>query len=385
MRRKAKARRGLYLRGNVWWVRYATLDGQIIRKSTGTTDHGDAVTFLAKCRVEAADGKDPQRRIGNYTFAELAEGYRKFCARQKAAEKKNRYIDQLVARFGNIPLRHISIKLLQEWQSDRLLKGANRKALVKGPDGARVAVELPNTAKPNNPATVNRLLATLKHMITMAVEWSMVEPDVLMRVRKVQKLKESKGKTRFLEPAECQALIEHCRGMLKPMVIIALHTGMRRGEIFKLTWDQVDLRRGMIFLEDTKSGHSREVPLNDSAREAFSLVPCRMDGGRVFSNPKGETYRTINKAFARACRLAGIRGCTFHTLRHTYASHLVMAGVSIKAVQEFLGHQSLAITMRYSHLGPSHKAEAVGKLDTILSGKPDRTAQLLHSSTEAAA
>jgi integrase len=340
--------RGVYKRGNVWWVCYKSLTGKIIRQTTETSSYDDAIEFLNKRKAEIRIGKEPQsKKITQHQFGELAVEYLKFCERQRSFQSKRIMIGQLNNAFKDFPLRYFNSLMLEKFQTDRLQRG-------------------------NKPATVNRLVACLKHMFSKAVEWEMVEEESLKRVRKVKLLQENNSRLRFLSREECQNLINACDQHIRPIVIIALNTGMRKSEILNLTWNQVDLKHGFIMLERTKNGERREIPINMSLRNAFENLPRRLDGGFVFSNPKkGKPYRDIRKSFPSALRKVGIQDFRFHDLRHTFASQLVMAGVDITTIKELLGHKSLAMTMRYSHLSPSHKARAVELLDGLLSEKTE--------------
>ena len=141
-------------------------------------------------------------------------------------------------------------------------------------------------------------------------------------------------------------------------MVIALNTGLRLGELLGLNWIYADLSRGVIRLEITKSGRRREVPLNgDSYQALVSLTPKAE--GRVFQT------RFIKTAYNNAVAIAKLDDVNFHTLRHTFASWAVMRGVSLKELQELLGHSSLAMTMRYAHLAPEHLRAAVSRLEGL--------------------
>jgi integrase len=157
--------------------------------------------------------------------------------------------------------------------------------------------------------------------------------------------------------------------------VLALHTGMRKGEILGLEWERVDLASARIRLERTKSGEPRGVPVNRDVYEvliALAPDPARRRG-RVF--PAGDDRRgsQIRTAFEAALTRAGITGFRFHDLRHTAASHLVMRGASLKDVQEILGHADLRMTNRYAHLSPTHLRGAVERLEGLTTA-PERAA-----------
>ena len=145
--------------------------------------------------------------------------------------------------------------------------------------------------------------------------------------------------------------------------MIALNTGLRLSELLGLNWIYVDLSRGVVRLEITKSGRRREVPLNDDSYRAFvSLGP----------KPEGRAFQTrfIKTAYNNAVATAKLDDVNFHTLRHTFASWAVMRGVSLKELQELLGHTSLAMTMRYAHLAPERLRAAVGRLEGLTTFHP---------------
>lgn len=154
---------------------------------------------------------------------------------------------------------------------------------------------------------------------------------------------------------------------LKPLVIVSLNTGIRRGEAFDLTWPDVDLGHGMITIQRAaaKSGKARHIPLNDAALDTLTAWRDQSgDQGLVFKSPRGGgRLYSIKKAWAEVLGEAGIAGFRWHDLRHTFASKLVQAGVDLNTVRELLGHSDIKMTLRYAHLSPESKRAAVSKLD----------------------
>jgi integrase len=153
---------------------------------------------------------------------------------------------------------------------------------------------------------------------------------------------------------------------------IALHTGMRRGEQYqRIDWSSVDLGRKDLHIPDSKNGEGRHIPLNAEARAAFErLRKARIgDGpipiapqGPIFIGQSGERLMGPRHWFEDAVKKAGLPNFTWHDLRHTFASRLVMADVDIRTVAELMGHKSIQMTMRYAHLAPEHKLVAVERL-----------------------
>jgi integrase len=350
--------KGIYKRGNIYWVRYAGLDGKIVFESSGSKRFDAARELLTDRKKAVQDGKQPEiKKIANHTFNELAEKYVAWMqGRHRSADSKKYRIDIIKSHFGNLPLRRINTLVAEQYQTDLI----NKKL---------------------KPATVNKHMSIFKAMIKKAVDWNMVEEETLKRVRRVKMLTENNKRLRYISQEECQSLLSSCNEHLKPIVITALNTGMRKEEVLSLTWDQVDLRHGFILLEKTKNGERRELPINETLSRTLKSLTRRIDIPYVFYDPaKGKRYLNVKRSFKTACRRAGITDFRFHDLRHTFASHLVMAGVDITTVKELLGHKTLAMTLRYAHLAPAHKVKAVDILDSTLTGQP--TIQKLYSPTK---
>ncbi len=373
--------KGIYKRGNVYWIRYAGLDGRTVYESSGSDKFRDAEVKLIQRKNSIKEGKQPEiKKISNHTFNELKAEYLKWAERQRSFRSKQGFIIQLTEVFGNLPLRRFNTMLVEQYQTDKLLKG-------------------------NKPATINRHIATLKHMFNKAVDWNMVEEETLKRIKKAKLLQENNKRLRFLSKEESQALVASCNGNTKAIVISALNTGMRKGEILSLKWDQVDLKHGFILLDMTKNGERREIPINETLRGIFQGLTRRLDIPHVFfDSVSGKPYQNVKRSFHTALRKAqwescqhclyerqkiqadrpgncpncgnemrrhkGIKDFRFHDLRHTFASHLVMGGVDLTTVSRLLGHKSLTMTLRYAHLAPSHMVKAVDILDGALNGKP---------------
>jgi len=141
-----------------------------------------------------------------------------------------------------------------------------------------------------------------------------------------------------------------------------------------LTWDHVDLKHGFILLNVTKNDERREIPINKTLRETLTGLTRRLDVPFLFFDPAtGKRLLDVKRSFNTACRRAKIKDFRFHDLRHTFASHLVMAGVDIMTVKDLLGHKSLNMTLRYAHLAPAHKVKALEMLDLQLNKQTNCT------------
>ena len=223
-----------------------------------------------------------------------------------------------------------------------------------------------------SPSTCNRYLGSLSTALSTAVreyEWLDTNP-----VSRVRKLKEPRGRVRFLSDDERSRLLKSCREsrspVLYPVVILALSTGMRKGEILGLSWDAVNLKQGRITLHDTKNGERRAVPITGAALAILKehAKVRRIDTKLVFPDRAGEAPAKFRDSWLEALKRAGIEDFKFHDLRHTAASYLAMSGATLAEIAEILGHKTLAMVKRYSHLSTDHVAGVIGKLDERMFG-----------------
>lgn len=221
------------------------------------------------------------------------------------------------------------------------------------------------------PATVNRYLAILSHAFTVAVrEWEWIEHNP---VRRVRRLKEARGRVRFLSEKERKSLLDACRTSpdrrVYPLVVIAISTGARQGELMSLRWKDVDLVRGSAVVHDTKNGERRALPLQGHAREIIAEFRKvrRVDSDLVFVGAEG-LARFPRKPWLAAVAQAKIKDFRFHDLRHSAASYLAMNGATLAEIAEILGHKTLVMVKRYSHLSEQHTSNVVARMnDSIFS------------------
>jgi site-specific recombinase XerD len=188
----------------------------------------------------------------------------------------------------------------------------------------------------------------------------------------VQHRLEDNARIRFLsveeETALRKAIEAKCPEHL-PEVVLSINTGLRMSEQYGLTWADVSIARRMLTIQRTKNGSTRHVPLNKAALQALDDLRKQIGGpGFVCGGSPGP-----RRWFEPALRDAEIAGFSWHCLRHTFASRLVMAGVDIRTVQELLGHKTIAMTVRYAHLAPKHTLAAVERLDAPLDNSTDTT------------
>jgi integrase len=194
-------------------------------------------------------------------------------------------------------------------------------------------------------------------MFNKAIEWEMMQSNPM---KKVKLLKENNERLRYLSQEQIKDLYENRCDHLKPIVLTALYTGMRRGEILKLKWEDVDFDQKIIFVRNSKNGQLREIPMNNLL--VNELKNIKFKSPYVFCNENRKPFGSVRKSFDSALRRAGIEDFCFHDLRHTFASHLVMSGVDLLTAKELLGHMTIKMTLRYAHLSPFHKSAAVESL-----------------------
>jgi integrase len=228
-------------------------------------------------------------------------------------------------------------------------------------------------AQDRAPATVKRYVAALSHACTIAMrEWQWLEENPCNRVSKPT---EPRGRVRFLTDAERQRLLEACKASpsrsLYLVVLIALSTGSRKGEILNLHWSDVDLTHGRITFHDTKSTERRAVPLTGHALAQMRqhAKVRRIDTPLVFPNAQGTQPLDPRSAWETALKQADIPDFRFHDLRHSAASYLAMSGASLAEIAEVLGHKTLAMVKRYAHLSEAHTASVVARMNAKIFGE----------------
>jgi len=334
----------IYQRGDNWYIDFY-FKGQRVRESIGHS-RKNAQKVIGKRKTEIIEGKylDIRKEPDPITFHQFGVEYRKWSLTEKKESTCSRelYIMRALDRvFGQKNLHEITGWDIEQWKSER------RKVCKV--------------------ASVNRELCLLKHMFKKALEWKKIKENPLEDVRN---FKGANKRIRYLMPDEIQALLSNCdglmRGLLRPFVIVALHTGARKGELQHLRWSEVNFDLGNISLLETKNGDRRDIPMNETVRETLEGLDRSRD--LVFPNRNGKVIDNtqIHLSFHEALKRSRIEDFKIHDLRHTFASNLVMAGVQLNDVRELLGHRKMEMTMRYAHLSPKHKTKVVSILDKVI-------------------
>jgi integrase len=336
--------KGIYQRGNNWYIDF-TFKGRRIRESIGPS-RKDAEKVIAKKKTEIVENKylDIRKEPEPIKFHEFAKEYLKWSIENKKPSSKTREMSNmrtLDRTFGDKYIHEIDSLQIERWKM-------NRKREVKL-------------------STVNRELTVLKSFFSKAVKWAKCKQHP---VKEVKPFKGVTGRLRYLMPDEVQRLISNCADHIKPIVTVAVHTGMRKGEVLGLRRDQVNFDQGTITLTDTKNSERRDIPMNETVKSILKAI--RGDEPYFFTSSirKGKPYRWIEMSFHEALKKSEIEDFHFHDLRHTFASNLVMAGEDLNTVAELLGHKGLEMTRRYAHLSPKFKKRAVYILDSLMSQNP---------------
>ena len=251
-------------------------------------------------------------------------------------------------------------------------KVARKEALVN-PNGSEIESEddiKVYTRKGARAHTINFEVGVLKTIFNVAIKWGYLRDNP---TKGVQKLKVDDSKpVRFLSKEECQRLLEACPEDLYPIYFTFLSSGMRKAELENLEWDDVDFKRRKLKIRrkefwQPKTGE-REIPINQALLELLRRLKHENDQGLkssfVFPHADGSRIRVkLRNKLIQIAEKAGIEDLTkIHTLRHTFASHLVMSGVDLPTVKKLMGHSDIQTTMIYAHLAPDHLAEAVDRL-----------------------
>ncbi len=307
-----------------------------------------AETVLKKRLVEKAEGKflDKKKQI-NIKFEDFGDEYLQLHSKVNNKGWKTDYA---------------SIKTLKKYFTGKCLHEITSHMIDV------FKQELSKTLKPSS---VNRKLCTFKTMFNKAIDWGKFSGSNPVQAVKFFKL--NNARLRFLEKDEIVKLLSHCHDHLKGIVIVALNTGMRKAEILGLKWRDVDIKRNIIYVHETKNGEKKEVPVNEQVKTVL-INTLRIPQSEYVFNYNGECIKDIKRSYCTAVKKSGIKDFTFHDLRHTFASHLVMSGVDLNTVRELLGHKSLQMTLRYAHLSAVHKHKAVEglskRMDTIWTPSP---------------
>jgi integrase len=348
MSKKRKIPPGIYPRGNRWKID-TSYKGQQLKDSFATLEMAEENLRKMKSLVDEGRYLE-KKRESTETLGQFAEKYLQWCQDigQKAVVSKKSHVESIKAHFGlDTHLSKIARADIEKYQASLMTALSEKKD------------------KQLKPATVNRRMACLRHMLSKAVEWKVISDHPC---RGVKQFKENNRRVRFLTVDECKTLLDACpSATLNQIVELALNTGMRKSELLRLERDHVNLRQEFLEILDQKNGEYDTIPLNERAMEILRSIPVRLDSKYVFPGKiPGKPFWDLKGQFEEAVKAAKLEGVTFHTLRHTAASHMVMNGTPLATVKEILRHKDFSMTLRYAHLSPSHKKAAMDALGNTL-------------------
>ena len=338
-----------YKNGYKWYVYLILPDETKFRKVVGTKKEAEKVE--QKLRSEMVAGKWDLWERQEILFNGLVEEYLEYAENSKSKSAytcdKSRILRHLLPYFDKIPADRITAQMVDSYKVMRMKQKAAPKTIV---------LELSN----------------LSHMLKMAIRWRYIERNVAELVEKPKVVRNS---PRFLSQYEIQRMIQGAHGShIYPLIVTALHTGMRKSELLNLKWSDVDFDQGTITVQSKKDWHtknykSRVLQLTPVLLDALleQLREYRMQEivcDYVFTWKGERIKQDIRRSFRTALRSAGLVGSnvTLHTLRHTFASQLVMAGVPLREVQALMGHANYETTLRYAHLAEDHVKKQVLRL-----------------------
>lgn len=327
----------LFKRGKVWWA-YFYADGVRHQYSTGSSNRRQAEAIETKLREEVNNQRfqivqtDP-----HMTFGELAD---RFTASGSVRPHHRYHLKFLLPFFSEVVVLRITKSMADEFRSAR----HKHNPAIKD-------------------ATINRDLSALRHILYWAVDEQLLQANPLARMKMAR---ERRVRRQVMSVAEEQHLLAVAGGHLRPMVIAALDTGMRRGEITSQRWEDIDFSRRLLSVTRSKTpeGESREIPLTE--RLLAFLMENRRNSGLVFAF-RGRPLRIIKRTWKTALRNAALRPIRFHDLRHTFNTRLMEAGVLQEVRMALMGHSAGSkVHATYTHIELPVKREAIAKLERWL-------------------
>lgn len=367
---------GVYEKNGRWYFEIMIRKQRYCRSIPEATCKRDAEKYLTVFKADLLRGRlDLAENIGQKPFVEVADLYIKYaktnlCAVDTAVRIANRFKNV----WKNKTLAQITPKVIENYKESRQ-KTTFAKKKVNGKE----------VIKYISSATINRELAALSKIFSLAIANGYARENPL---REVKKLRVSNKLERHLSIEEEKRMYQVCdddfsfsnlpieeqeklqrkhngeHAYLKPILIMALNTGMRKGEILNMTWECVDFEKNEISALNTKNGKKNTIPMSSKLRETLLAMHERKGNNTyVFTNPyTGTKYNDIKKCFKTVCKLANVKNLRFHDLRHTGATRMVAAGVPLPVVKEILNHASIQTTMRYAHTMREQEISAVEAL-----------------------
>lgn len=294
-----------------------------------------AKELLAKRKAQIAENKFfPERNKYKLTFTEAANKYWEIhLSKKKSGPKLKSTIKLLKTYFGNKPLAQITTEDVQEYYNYKITQASA--------------------------PTANRHFTTLNAIINKVIKLKIYKGD--NPCVGVAKQKENPPRNNFLSKAQIKDMLLCIADRSKTLFAFAIYTGMRRGEILRVDWRDIDLGNNIIHIYESKSGYKREVPIAPTLKQIL-LRMNPQQSGKVFNL----STKQIEFDFNHALKQTGIKGICFHSCRHAFASHFMMSGGSITDLQRILGHSDLKLTQRYAHLSPTYLRKSIEVVNDLI-------------------
>jgi len=336
-----------------FWYHHPTGERERVRLDSPVNTRKGAISYEQKVRQEIAAGT--WRKAEPTTLRAFVKDFVAWAKANTELSTWEHYESicdlHLAPHFGRSQLAAIDTAALESYKAAKLAAGLSRK-------------------------TINNHLGVLSKMLSLAVEWHKLRAAPRFVPFRLQRIQDQDF--RWLTRAEADRLVGAAWGYWGAMITVALHTGLRMGEIQALRWEDVDAKGRKLTVRQSwyggafkapKSGKPRTIPLNAASVEALERHTRRLHCDLVFCTRRGTVIDKpdLERGLGRVCAAAKVERIGWHVMRHTFASWLVQAGVPLTVVRDLLGHSSIRMTERYAHLAPAMHADAVAMLDATKS------------------
>jgi len=335
---------GIYKRKGIWYIDFRYNGKRIRKRASRDKRTAEKILHNTIVKLEQGDVGIIKDSMSLFSFIDEYLVYSANNKKESSYTRDKNAFKHIKKYFGNIKLKNITSHMVEKYKEKRITDGA----------------------KPN---TINIELRTLKALLNKAIQWRFLTVNPVKNVKPLPVMKNSR--IRFLSRLEISKiltdkLIDRC---FRTLILLFLYTGLRLSEALHLTWEDLDFRRDILQVQPKsnwtpKDYECREIPIHPVLKDALLKLKRKNGTDLVFPPPQGGKYwkDAIKRKFKRLLKRLGIKNASIHTLRHTFASYLVMAGVDIVTVKELMGHSSISTTMKYAHLAPGHLKGAISHL-----------------------
>ncbi len=335
----------IYKRGNLWYLDFEH-NGKRQRKSLGTRSKAIAELALKDIDVKIARQSLDLGPTEKMNFDDFAKKFLDWYEVQNSIKSyqdyRNLFVSTIIPYFSKTKLNNITIERIETYKFERIKKISS--------------------------STVNKELVALRHLFNKAILWGYLSRNP---AKEVDKLRVKQKKFRFLTIEEVHVFLNACPAYAKPIFLTAIHTGLRRSELFRLEWEDIDFERRYVMVSNKKEAHTknylnREIPMTLELIAELKKLKAESNNkqSHIFLKRDGTPHQgEVRKTIWRVMKQTGLKRFTLHDLRHTFASHLIMEGVDLPTVQKLMGHANITTTMIYAHLAPDHLKNAIDRLN----------------------